>query len=263
MTIDAPLMFCWAAATYFAAVAIFDQKNWAWVAVGIFAGLGILAKYAMFLWIPSLFGFVWSDAQKRRLPHQTPPLRYSEGADRPRAESGSSAYLRPGVRKSGPIVATVIALLFTIPVIVWNSQHGWVSLKHVAHQTGASNGGLSHGNFLELIGSQIAALDPFVAAIILFAIVYALRLRDDPNTRQMRLLVWIGVPFFLLTVLSSLFAKAQANWPAPAYLSLLILAAYFLATHMRWREFGTGGKAGCGPRSPSASSLRRWREILR
>src|SRR4051812_38006454 len=133
MTIDAPLFFCWAAATYFAAVAIFDQKMWAWVCVGVFMGLGFLAKYAMFLWIPSVFLFVLTDllSRKRQL--------------------------------AGFFVAAFVAILFTIPVIVWNHRHGWVSLKHVAHQTGTSGGSVSRGNFFELIGSQIAILNPIIA----------------------------------------------------------------------------------------------------
>jgi hypothetical protein len=49
----------------------------------------------------------------------------------------------------------------------------------------------------------------------------------------MRLLVCIGLPFFVLTACSSFLAKAQMNWPAPAYFSLLILSAYFLSTRMR------------------------------
>ncbi len=136
MTIDAPLFFCWAAATYFAAVAIFDENRWAWIGVGVFAGLGFLAKYAMFLWIPSLLGFVLSDALSRK------------------------QHLRAAM------IATLIAMLFTIPVIVWNARHRWVSVKHVAHQTGTSGGSVSHGNLFELLGSQIAALDPIIAAII-------------------------------------------------------------------------------------------------
>src|SRR5207244_654885 len=103
-----------------------------------------------------------------------------------------------------------------------------------SHQTGTSEGSIAHGNFFELIGSQIAALDLIIAAMVLAGVVYALRARNDeePNARQLRLLLWIGLPFFLLTVLSSLFAKAQANWPAPAYFTLLILAAYFVSTRL-------------------------------
>jgi undecaprenyl-diphosphatase len=205
MTIDAPLFFCWAAATYFAAVAIFDQKFWAWIVVGVFVGFGILAKYAMFLWIPSVFLFCAADLLNRK--------RNLRGA----------------------LSATMIALLFTIPVIVWNQRHGWVSLKHVAHQTGTSGGSFLRGNFFELIGSQIAALNPIIAAIVVFAIIYALRARQsaEPHARQLRLLLCIGLPFFVLTAISSLLAKAQMNWPAPAYFSLLILGAYFLSTRMR------------------------------
>jgi hypothetical protein len=87
---------------------------------------------------------------------------------------------------------------------------------------------------LELIGSQIAILDPIIAALMLAGIVYAVRARDnvEPHARQLRLLVWLGLPFVLLTALISLFAKAQVNWPAPAYFTLLILAAYFIS--IRW-----------------------------
>jgi hypothetical protein len=55
-------------------------------------------------------------------------------------------------------------------------------------------------------------------------------------------LVWIGLPFFALTMLSSLLAKVQVNWPAPAYFTLMILSAYFIATRLRsratWKPWG-------------------------
>jgi hypothetical protein len=206
MTIDAPLMFCWSAATYFAALAIFDEKVWAWACVGIFAGLGFLSKYAMFLWIPSLWGFVLLDGRSRRR-------------------------LIPGAA-----LATIVALLFTIPVIIWNARHDWVSVKHVAHQTGTSGGSISHGNFFELIFSQLGALDPIIAVMMLAAIAHAIRAtpQNEPRVRQLRLLVWIGLPFFLLTVISSFMAKAQANWPAPAYFTLVVLVGYFVAA--RWER---------------------------
>jgi len=44
MTVDPPLLLCWALATYFAAAAIFERKSWAWIAVGLFAGIGFLSE---------------------------------------------------------------------------------------------------------------------------------------------------------------------------------------------------------------------------
>jgi hypothetical protein len=220
MTIDPPMFFCWACATYFFALATFDRRDWAWPVAGAFVGLGFLAKYATFLWLPSMFLFLWIERRRRGTPF---------GA--------------------GPWVATAVALAFTTPVIVWNARNGWVSFLHVAHQTGTAGGSLTRGNFFELIGSQIGVLGPVIAALMVGGIVYAWRARDfdeeEPHAPQLRMLVCIGVPFFLLTAVTSLLAKAQVNWPAPAYFTLMILATYFLWTRMR-----------------SPSSWRRWRGLV-
>src|SRR4051812_8462589 len=59
MTIDAPMFFCWALATYFAAIALFDPREpkWAWPAMGLAIGIGALAKYGALLWLPCLLTF--------------------------------------------------------------------------------------------------------------------------------------------------------------------------------------------------------------
>src|ERR1700759_4699387 len=55
---DAPLMFFWAAALY-AFVRAREEGGWGWwLAVGLAAGLGLLAKYAMAYWLLSGLGFV-------------------------------------------------------------------------------------------------------------------------------------------------------------------------------------------------------------
>lgn len=53
-------------------------------------------------------------------------------------------------------------------------------------------------------------------------------------------LLCIGAPFFILTLVVSFFAKVQANWPAPAYVTLIILAAAFVADRMKspsWKSW--------------------------
>jgi 4-amino-4-deoxy-L-arabinose transferase-like glycosyltransferase len=211
MTIDPPFFFCWAAATFFAALAVFKEKKWAWAGVGVFAGLGFLAKYAMLLWFVGAGGFILAEALSRKR--------------------------RPG---AGPWIASAIALVFTTPVIVWNARHGWVSFQHVAHQTGASGGSLRQGNFFEFIASQIGGINPLIAVFMIFAIIHAIRSRDA-RAIEMRFLVWIGLSFFACVSLTSLFAKVQVNWPAPAYFTLMILTAYFIATRLRepitWRRW--------------------------
>lgn len=205
MTIDPPFFFCWALASALAAKAIFDGKSWAWLAVGLAIGLGFLAKYAMFLWLVGLGVMLLIDA-------------------------GTRAQLRRPMFWAG----LLIALMGTVPVIVWNAQNGWVSLHHVTTQTGTGEGSsFTLRHIGEAIGGQVGALGPPMAVIVVGAVIYALRAKQDPRKREMNYLLCMGLPFWLIVVLTSLRTKVQVNWPAPAYFSLAILAAYFLATRLR------------------------------
>jgi undecaprenyl-diphosphatase len=231
MTIDPPFFFCWALSTYLAAHAIFDGRRWCWPLIGVVVGVGFLAKYAMLLWLPIVLIALAIDRRSR-----------------------------PILRTPGPWVASVVALLFTIPVIVWNQRHGWASLRHVAKQTGNdSSARFDPMNFLEFIGSQIGVMGPTLAVLMVAAVVWAWRNAKraaaagddaaavgdasspeqppaDERWREMKFLLAIGLPFFVLTMLTSIRAKVQPNWPAPAYFTLLILTAYFLGTRLQSRS---------------------------
>src|ERR1041384_3830430 len=68
---DAVLLPCWAAALYaFIRAREPGGERW-WLAVGIAAGLGLLAKYAMAYWLLSAFGYVLLVRDERR---PFPPL---------------------------------------------------------------------------------------------------------------------------------------------------------------------------------------------
>jgi undecaprenyl-diphosphatase len=207
MTIDPPFVFAWALATYLLAIAVFDERRWAWPVIGIVIGLGALAKYAALLWLPIAILTVAIDPQARK---QLATL--------------------------WPWIACLIALACMTPVIVWNARHDWVSFAHVAGQLGAAN-----GNPLEFVALQVVAVGPTLAVIMIGAIAHAIRSKLEPNGRQMIFLITIGGAFFLLNLLDSFFTKVQVNWPAPAYFTLLILCAYFLSTRLSspqtWRPW--------------------------
>jgi undecaprenyl-diphosphatase len=217
MTIDPPFYFCWALATFLAAVAIFENQRWAWPAAGLAAGVGFLAKYAMLLWFVPILLFLAADSDSRRQ-----------------------------LRSAGPWVAVGVALLCTTPVLIWNLGHGWASVRHVATQTGADETGkFSTGNLAAFVGGQVAVLGPGIVIQMAGAVVYALRpgtTAGDPGAtyaRQARYLAWIGLSFLAMVFLTSLRTKVQLNWPAPAYFTVIILTSWFLATRLhipgQWR----------------------------
>jgi hypothetical protein len=69
-----------------------------------------------------------------------------------------------------------------------------------------------------------------------------LRERVDGFGRAVVLLLWMGLPLFVICLIGSVHSKMQVNWPAAAYFSWMILVGYFLSTRMverrlwrRWR----------------------------
>ena len=204
MTIDPPMFCLWALATCLLAKAVFDGSRWAWPAAGVAIGLAGLAKYGALLWLPLALACVLIDPAARRW-----------------------------LRSPWPWGMVALALACLTPPLVWNSRHHWVTFRHVAAQTGAEHA--TRGNPLEFVGTQLAAVNPALAVFLVGGVVYALR-SSDAHRRQLRFLLALGGGFWLVCLADSAVAKVQPNWPAPAYFTLVILTAHFIATrwHGRW-----------------------------
>lgn len=214
MTIDPPYFFCWGLACAFLALALLEEKRWAWLGVGIAVGIGTLAKYGMLLWPVGMICFLVIDRPSRKW-----------------------------LKTIWPWLTIVIGLCFLAPPLIWNSRHDWVTFKHVAKQTGAAQQDhWLNGNFWELVGSQLGVLGPGLVVIIIGAIVQTIRRRDDsvreahPAKRAATLLLWMGLPLIVICFLGSIRSKMQINWPAAAYFSWMILAGYFLSTRLISRQ---------------------------
>ena len=132
MTIDAPFTCLWTWALVVGHHAFFRRSPWAWPALGIVIGLGILAKYTMALWIPSAMLFLVIS------PEHRPLLR------------------RPGIW-----IAWILAGLCCLPILWWNFHNDWVTFRHVGSQTGMSIEAKSMIRWLgpiQLIAEQCALL---------------------------------------------------------------------------------------------------------
>ena len=200
MTIDAPLMFFWAGAmaAFWKALQARDDRRGGrsgWILLGFALGLGLLSKYAMALFFPcaSLYLVVSS---------------------------------RPPARLRWPLVAVLIAGVLFAPVLVWNVQHQWVSLRHVLGQAGLS--GDAQGNFFQFLGSQVGVVSPFLFIALSAAFFRCWRLRATEMREPSLFLVMFSAPVLLFFLSWSVFSKVEANWAAPGYLAAVItLAAWW------------------------------------
>jgi 4-amino-4-deoxy-L-arabinose transferase-like glycosyltransferase len=246
MTIDPPYICCWIWALVIAHAACFPyserssfSQTLLWFSVGSLVGLGILFKYTMVLFIPSLLLFAavarWMEWDHVQVPFSVKNL----------------------TALAAPIAISVL------PIAIWNANHGWVTLLHVGRQAGVQSGGIVWLGPLVYLAGQFGALFGFWFVFILGAAVafllwilacHGINLRDgdrwaDTGKNQSCQTTWIDgdqgvfllsffVPTFLLFLGFSLKTKIELNWPMTAYLSGGVLSAGWVMANcfseVRW-----------------------------
>jgi 4-amino-4-deoxy-L-arabinose transferase-like glycosyltransferase len=264
MTIDPPFFFFWALATCLAATAIFDNKNWAWPLAGVAAGLGILTKYGMLGWPPIVLLFLLFDRQSRSklktpgpwlmtgmallslIPvliwnikhdwvtfHHVATQTAGGGGDFFSFVAAQFFVINPLL--AGLILAATVdtfrgrAKTVPDPIIFSDdSKTAYLSDK-TREKTGSGTvfiseeGSVGAGNAAK--SAEYLQIKKGSGTVLILA-----RRRQRGSV----FLLTIGGTFFLVCLLDSVFAKVQVNWPAPAYFTLFILAAYFVS--VRWRS---------------------------
>jgi 4-amino-4-deoxy-L-arabinose transferase-like glycosyltransferase len=185
---DAVLMPCWAAAFYaFVRAREPDGERW-WIAVGVAAGLGLLAKYAMMYWLLSACGYLLLV----------------------RAEARQFRFL---------LAASGIAFLIYLPNLWWNWSNGFVSYLHVRDNAELSGTFFHPLSLLEFFGSQFGIFGPLFFAGLLMMLVQPRLLREP----RALLLASFAVPALAMMLGISLLSRAQPNWAAPTYVSAAVL----------------------------------------
>ncbi|MBN2506583.1 MAG: glycosyltransferase family 39 protein [Verrucomicrobia bacterium] len=205
MTVDPPLVLFWSLAMIAGWRALRpDAASRHWVLVGLAMGLGFLSKYTAALqlvcWI--LLFALW------------PPAR---------------AHLR----RRGPYLALLVFAVCALPVVVWNVEHGWITVEHLAANADLHKPWKATPRFLgEFLGVETALLNPvfFLGALWAMGACWSRR-RTDPLQRY---LCCMGAPVFAGYALYALHSRIQPNWIAAAVLPMFCL----MVAHWqrRWRE---------------------------
>jgi len=174
-----------------------NSKFQTWLLLGITIGLGLLTKYTMAFFYICAFLFIIFHKEQR-------------------------AWLK----RKETYIALVLSLLIFSPVIIWNSAHNWVTVKHTVGQAHVVEGiKISLKHFFEFIGSQIGIVTPLLFFIVIYG---AIRNYSSQLTaHSSRFLFWFWVPILGLYFLKSLQGKVQANWAMPAYVTAFIAATDF------------------------------------
>jgi 4-amino-4-deoxy-L-arabinose transferase-like glycosyltransferase/membrane-associated phospholipid phosphatase len=143
MTIDPLSVLFWTLAMIAGWRAVQENsttRDWLWV--GLWMGLGFLSKYTALFQLLSwaVFFALWPPARRQ-------------------------------LRRPGPYLALLVGMLCTAPVIIWNHQHGWITIQHVIVEGGhldkpwaptPANLWLGFTKYTsEFVGEEVGLLNPF------------------------------------------------------------------------------------------------------
>lgn len=190
-TIDSPFILFWIVSMYLFLLAI-DGKHFYWIPLGLFIGSGLLTKYTMAFFYLCMLFYLLKEKNFRN------PYLY---------------------------LCIFISFIVFLPVIIWNFQHNWVTLKHTAGQAHLYDGfKVSLKYFIEFIGSQLAVVTPLVFILGIYFILKPSVLSLKSHYRWF--LISFSMPVFIFFLLKSIQGKVQANWAMPAYIAFVIFIAY-------------------------------------
>lgn len=216
MTIDSPFTCLWAAALFCAWWALNSQKKQVWALLGLVVGLGILAKYTMAIFYPSLGLFLLIYPSQRK------------------------QWLQPGLWISGGV-----AILVASPILLWNWQNAGVTFAHVGQLAG-----VTHDNTKHWIGPFRYVAEQFGLLLGYWFVVWVWAMFTyRPGKSQsigMSYLWWMSAPMFLVFLgFSVRTGGGEVNWPVAGYLAGLPLIAFFLSRQLespseKWRKWVMG-----------------------
>ncbi len=196
MTIDPLSIFFWTAALYSCWLALERSPEFSkwWPLTGVAIGLGFLSKYTNALELVSIVLLLAVTPKYRR------------------------EFRRPGFWTMLGVV-----LLFTLPPIIWNAQHEWVTISHLTARGGLHKSfHIDPAEFFSFLGVHFGVYSPLIFGGMLTAAWWALR-RSGQQWKP-RFLLAFAVPIFALYFWLALKQAGEANWTAPGAISLGVLA---------------------------------------
>jgi undecaprenyl-diphosphatase len=202
ITPDIPLFLFWSLSVYIFWQIMRSNRAWLWYAFGVSFGLALLSKYTAILLLPCLFLYLVLTEDRRWL------------------------------KTYYPYAAVLTGFLFFLPVVYWNSRHGWVSFVFQLDH-GFGDQGYSLVRLVEYIGGQLLVAGPIVWFLGVYAALACVFRKDKAQL----FLILTALPVIMFFGFSSLSKLAGPNWPVFAYFTFSILVTkYFLDSASKVRR---------------------------
>jgi len=158
--------------------------------LGLYLGLAFLAKYAAVYFLLCLFFLIIIDKKTFNVFKNNP--------------TGGGVFL----------ISLIIVL---IPNFYWNLNNDWVTFSHISDNANLQNLHLSFYEPLKFLVAQILMVSP----VLFFSFVVLIRYFSFDFENNFLLI--FSLPIIFIVLVESFLVRANANWGAPALISIFIL----------------------------------------
>lgn len=206
ITPDSPLMMFWAAGLYYTFMALKYGRTKDFIISGFLVGAMMLSKYAGVLFPVAVFIYI--------------------------------LVCRRDVLKDYRLwLSLVIAILCLFPIVYWNYQHDWISIKF-QYEHGTSEGFTFAGwdFILFILGSLFVIPTPVFGYVFL----KYLWLKDYLRNKEVLFFVFLALVPMLFFFYKGFFKKMELNWIIPAFISSIVLIGYAIAKYNMKKTFKYG-----------------------
>lgn len=212
MVPDIPMIFAWLCILYFAWIRLNRQESHTqllitWSVLGALLGLGFLSKYTMIMVVFSLGLFLIT----------TKSLRWQ-------------------LMTPWPWLGILLALFLTIPVFIWNNQHGWPSFQYQFLERHRGSG-FNLSKWFVFWVSQLGILTPGVFILFIVTAIHSIRNISDLKWKFIACFSW---PLLIIFSFQAAFSDFKMHWTAPAYITLLIAAPHVWFQTRKYHRLLTG-----------------------
>ena len=207
MTTDALSIFFWMVATFtfWLAVEKSPQFSFYWPLIGLLIGLGFLSRWINAFEIVCVL-LVLAFAPRLRQEFKRPGLYWLVG----------------------------LFVVCTIPPIVWNAQHAWITLIHLRTRGSLSEDvGFRPLEAFKFLGEHFLFYSPLLFAALVWGVIGSWR-RVNKQFKIL-FLFWFGLPVFAFYFLLSMNHVPTPNWDAVSFLSLGLLAVHYWCERVETR----------------------------
>src|SRR5262249_19361197 len=199
ITTDGLSIFFWIAAmfTFWLAIEKSPRFSFWWPLTGLLIGLGFLSRFTNAFEIVCVV-LVLAFAPRLRQEFKRPGLYWLLG----------------------------VFIVCTIPPIIWNAQHAWITLRHLrARGSLPEDVGFRPLESLKFFGEHFIFYSPLLFGLLVWAVIGSWRRINQQF--KILFLFWFGLPVAAFYFLLSLNHVATPNWDAVSFLSLGLLAAHY------------------------------------